>query len=159
LHAGFAVKELNDFHYATAATVDLPHEDAAAIAATKWVTVAHEHVPRIEASKTIPHPCTALLPPLRRHTVQGVDVQPYSIVTGPNDWKAQDFRGDENAHKWQYHLTDDDIAEVEAALAAVKQRGLKIEVRQFVSHSIAYLTPCLMIGATITSRADPQLLC
>jgi hypothetical protein len=33
--AGFAVKELNDFHYATAATVDLTPVDPEAIAAAR----------------------------------------------------------------------------------------------------------------------------
>ncbi len=47
-----------------------------------------------------------------RHTTQGVDVEPYTIVQGPQDWKAAEFRGPENAHKWQTWLTAEDIAEV-----------------------------------------------
>ena len=35
---------------------------------------------------------TYLLPPYSRHTRQGVDAQPYTIITGPQDWKAADFK-------------------------------------------------------------------
>ena len=63
-----------------------------------------------------------------RETVQGVDVTPSSIVTGPQDWVAADFKGEANTHKWQYQLTAADIAEIEAALQHVKAKGLPIEV-------------------------------
>ena len=64
-----------------------------------------------------------------RKTTQGVDVEPYTIVTGPQDWVADDFRGEANAHKWQYILTDADIIEIEAALKSIVEKGIKIEVR------------------------------
>ena len=37
-------------------------------------------------------------------------------------------RGEANAAKWQYHFTEADIAEIEAALKIVEARGIKIEV-------------------------------
>ena len=41
---------------------------------------------------------------------------------------ADDFRGEANAHKWQYILTDADIVEIEAALKSIVEKGIKIEV-------------------------------
>ena len=55
-------------------------------------------------------------------------MEPYTIVTGPQDWVADDFRGEANAHKWQYILTDADIIEIEAALKSIVEKGIKIEV-------------------------------
>ena len=49
-------------------------------------------------------------------------------MTGPQDWVADDFRGEANAHKWQYILTDADIVEIEAALKSIVEKGIKIEV-------------------------------
>lgn len=50
-------------------------------------------------------PCHHAATP-HRHTTQGVNVEPYTIVDGPQDWKAADLKGEENAHKWQYRLTE-----------------------------------------------------
>lgn len=36
--------------------------------------------------------CRPVLWLLCRHTTQGVDVEPYTIVNGPQDWRADDFR-------------------------------------------------------------------
>ena len=63
-----------------------------------------------------------------RETTQGKDVVPLSIVHGPQDWVASDFTGEANAYKWQYCLTAEDIAEIEAALIYLKGRGVEIEV-------------------------------
>lgn len=37
-------------------------------------------------------------------------------------------RGEANAHKWLYRLSETDIAEIDAALASIQEKGIKIEV-------------------------------
>ncbi|KAL6755491.1 Clavaminate synthase-like protein [Haematococcus lacustris] len=93
---GYAVRELNDFHYAVAREVKIPAVDPAAVQAT-------------------------------RVTQQGVDVEPGTIVSGPNDWRAADFRGAENEHKWQLVLQEQDLQEIDSALASLESRGVRIE--------------------------------
>ena len=46
----------------------------------------------------------------------------------PSAWVAADYRGNEDA--FIYCLTKQDLKEVEAAVAAVEAKGLRIEVRQ-----------------------------
>lgn len=58
-------------------------------------------------------------------------MEPYTIVTGPQDWVAADYRGPENAHKWQYTLTEGDIAEIEAALKVLEASGKAFQVGEF----------------------------
>ena len=67
-------------------------------------------------------------PGMIREATQGKDVVPGSIVRGPQDWVAADFKGECNLHKWQYQLTSEDIAEIDAALMHVKGLGIRIEV-------------------------------
>ena len=45
----------------------------------------------------------------------------------PSAWVAADYRGNEDA--FIYRLTKQDLKEVEAAVAAVEAKGLRIEVR------------------------------
>ena len=46
----------------------------------------------------------------------------------PSAWVAGDYRGNEDA--FIYRLTRQDLEEVEAAVAAVEAKGLRIEVRR-----------------------------
>ena len=53
-------------------------------------------------------------------------VVPFSVVEGPEAWKAADYR-DHALHI--YVFTEDDIAELDAAIASVQARKLDIKVR------------------------------
>ena len=44
----------------------------------------------------------------------------------PSAWLAEDFRGNEES--FIYHFTEQDLKEVEAAIAKVEAKGLRIEV-------------------------------
>ena len=61
-------------------------------------------------------------------TVQGLNAEPFTIIQGPQHWKAADLRGEENHHKWQYNLTPSDIAEIETALQLLEARGSSIDL-------------------------------
>ncbi len=53
----------------------------------------------------------------------------------PSAWVAADYRGNEDA--FIYCLTKQDLKEVEAAVATVETKGLRIEVRH-----VEVFTPC-----------------
>ena len=77
-----------------------------------------------------------------RKTTQSVDVEPFTIVQGPQDWVAADFHGEANAHKWQLVLDESDIAEIEAALKGVEDKAIKIEVcTSKILHNILIYIP------------------
>ena len=59
-------------------------------------------------------------------------VEPFTVVEGPDAWTAADYRGTE---RHVYRLTPGDIAEVNAALATVKRRGLPIQVQHYPNMS------------------------
>ncbi|MEW5300371.1 MAG: hypothetical protein WDW36_003307 [Sanguina aurantia] len=60
---------------------------------------------------------------VRRSSTQG-SVEPFTVVQHPCAWKASDY-ADESL--WQYHLTEDDITEIQAALAVIEGRGIAVE--------------------------------
>ena len=47
------------------------------------------------------------------------------------DWVAADFQGEADAGKWQYTLSESDVAELQAALAGLRASGKAIEVRDW----------------------------
>ena len=51
---------------------------------------------------------------------------PFSVVEGPEAWKAADYQ-DHEEHI--YVFTEDDIAELDAAIANVQARRLDIKVK------------------------------
>ena len=53
-------------------------------------------------------------------------VVPFSVVEGPEAWKAADYQ-DQAEHI--YVFTEDDIAELDAAIASVQARKLDIKVK------------------------------
>ncbi len=93
---------------------------------------------------------------VRSHTVQGVDAAPLSIITGPQDWRADEFNGAANTHKWQYSLTPGDVAEIEAALAGLQQRGLRIEVGSCWWSAFCSLASCLRVSAGCDTHCKPS---
>ena len=50
---------------------------------------------------------------------------PGTLIAGPDAWQAKDYVGTE---KHVYRLTDEDIAELDAAVAAVQAKGVEIKV-------------------------------
>ena len=49
-----------------------------------------------------------------------------TVIEGPDAWYAKDYVGTE---RHIYRLTPDDIAELDAAVAAVQVAGIEIKVR------------------------------
>lgn len=79
-----------------------------------------------------------------KSTRQGLNVEPYTIVEGPQYWKAADFQGEENFYKWQYRLTPSDIQEIEHALDALQAKGGAIEdLKSPVDFHLPHLGPRL----------------
>ena len=50
---------------------------------------------------------------------------PFSVVEGPEAWKAADYQ---DTSKFMYVFNDADVAELDGAIAAVQERGLDIKV-------------------------------
>ena len=65
-------------------------------------------------------------PPTAPPTYSQGAVRPLTILEGPDAWTAADYPGD--VAQYAYVLTDDDVAELEAAVAAVAAAGLDIKV-------------------------------
>lgn len=59
-------------------------------------------------------------------------VKPYTIVRDLSAWTAADWEGRE--HEFEYELTAEDPAEVEAALAEATRRNLPIQVPSLPLH-------------------------
>ncbi|CAK0785174.1 hypothetical protein CVIRNUC_008380 [Coccomyxa viridis] len=60
-----------------------------------------------------------------RHSGPQGKIEPFTIVDDPSAWVAADYRGNEDA--FIYRLTKQDLKEVEAAVATVETKGLRIE--------------------------------
>ena len=54
-------------------------------------------------------------------------VEPFSVVEGPEAWKAADYQ---DHLKFMFIFGESDIAELESAIAAVQERGTDIKVGQ-----------------------------
>ena len=61
----------------------------------------------------------------RRSGPQG-SVEPFTLIDDPAAWTVADWNGRDD---WIYHLTDTDLAELNAAVTAVQARGVREEVR------------------------------
>ena len=80
-----------------------------------------------------------------RHSGPQGSIEPFTIVDDPSAWLADDYRGKEES--FIYHFTPEDLAEVEAAVAQVEAKGLRIEVRALqLRHAIFLLTAPLREG-------------
>ena len=62
-------------------------------------------------------------------------------VTGPSAWLATDMRGHEA--EWSYQLSGDEVAELEAALRAVRARGLELPAIRRADFPLPTLGPVL----------------
>lgn len=58
--------------------------------------------------------------------VQGSVTRQFEPVDGPSAWVTADYRDRTDA--WTYHLSDADVAELDAAVATVQHSGVEIQV-------------------------------
>ena len=61
----------------------------------------------------------------RGASVQGRITEPFTPVQSPAAWYAADYR---DSDAWIYRLTEEDLAEIEAAVAAVEASGANVQV-------------------------------
>lgn len=63
---------------------------------------------------------------LRRESLEAsFDPAGFAPSTGPGAWYAADYR---DSQEWIYHFSDEDLAELEAAVLAAQQSGKETKV-------------------------------
>ena len=85
-----------------------------------------------------------------RHSGPQGSIEPFTVVDDPSAWLAEDFKGKEES--FIYHFTEQDLKEIDAAIAKVEAKGLRIEVG-ICAHWPQLLVNCL-IGCLYVSGAE-----